>query len=265
MRPTDLMRLWFTFREPVGRVEYALSGLGLMALKYVVDSLIVYSFTEQLWSPWSYLAPSWGFRSAAVGGPSAQWWAPSILLFWSVPFAWIGVSMTIRRARNAGLPGWVGFFFFVPIVNYVVMLLLCVLPERMRLTPGDISSLPDPEEAHQSLQALLAAAGVGAVLLLVLVVISLHGLGTYGSSLFLGSPFIGGFIVGYLYNRHPRPSASTAAAVSLALVITAGFLLLFAVEGVVCLALASPIAFSTALPAGYLGRSMRATVRLCPR
>src|SRR2546429_3054376 len=35
--------------------------------------------------------------------------------------SWIGVSMTLRRAADAGRSPWWGLLFFVPVVNYAVM------------------------------------------------------------------------------------------------------------------------------------------------
>lgn len=259
-----MLRLWFTFHEPVRRFEYAATGFGLMALKYAVDSLLVYQLTGGLWSPLDYLTPSWSFRSLMLENDPLLAGSLAILLIWSLPFAWIGASMTVRRAKNGGLPAWTGIFFFVPLVNYIVMLLLCVLPERRSEAVSDVAERLVPKQLSPSTRAFLEAAGVGAILMCCLFVASIYGLSQYGSSLFLGSPFIGGLTVGYLYNRQPRARPSTAAAVILALLLTGGVMLLLALEGIICLLLAAPIALTLAVPAAYLGKRLARLDRTAP-
>ena len=47
--------------------------------------------------------------------------------------------MSVRRAVDAGRSAWVGLLFFVPLVNYVLMIVLCFLPSRPHapITPTD--------------------------------------------------------------------------------------------------------------------------------
>jgi hypothetical protein len=44
-----LISLLFGLSEPVNRRQYAIAGLGLMSLKYVVDAVIVYGGTRTVW------------------------------------------------------------------------------------------------------------------------------------------------------------------------------------------------------------------------
>jgi len=37
-----LLRLWFSFTEPVDRKTYAVHGFGLMVFKYVLDALLIW-------------------------------------------------------------------------------------------------------------------------------------------------------------------------------------------------------------------------------
>ncbi len=37
----DWLRLWFLLRDPVHRREYAITGFGLMAIKYIVEFVTV--------------------------------------------------------------------------------------------------------------------------------------------------------------------------------------------------------------------------------
>src|SRR6185369_4227906 len=101
---------WFSLSEPVGRRFYALSGFGLVIFKYLVDCLIVWFVTGNIWTPLGYLHPSLAARQNAVGSPPQ--WVFWTLLVWTLPFYWIGISMTVRRAIDAGIgSGWALLFF----------------------------------------------------------------------------------------------------------------------------------------------------------
>jgi hypothetical protein len=46
------------------------------------------------------------------------------------PFLWIGVAMTLPRAEDASQSTYLAVLYFVPVVNYLLMLTLCVLLSR---------------------------------------------------------------------------------------------------------------------------------------
>src|SRR5262249_52966478 len=132
----EILKTWFSLSRPVGQRFYAVSGFGLVAFKYAVDSLLIWVATGAVWTPLGYLNPSLAARETAVGvAPQWVFWA---LLAWSLPFYWIGISMTVRRAIDAGLaPAW-SLLFFLPIVNYLFMLILCALPAVEVHTPPEV-------------------------------------------------------------------------------------------------------------------------------
>jgi hypothetical protein len=41
-------------------------------------------------------------------------WLSLALYAWTLPFLWIAVSMSIRRAADAGITPWIGFGVLVP-------------------------------------------------------------------------------------------------------------------------------------------------------
>src|SRR5438876_647539 len=120
------VRYWFTLVDAVDRRAYLATGLGLMAFKYAVDAGAVALATGRFWSPLDYLLPFYLLRAEKLAGAPA-WFLPAFVL-WTLPFLWIGVAMTLRRAVDAGRSPWLALAFFVPLVNYVVMLALCRLP-----------------------------------------------------------------------------------------------------------------------------------------
>lgn len=96
-------------------------------------------------------------------------------------------------------------------------------------------------------------AGVGIILLAVL--ISAIVFRAYGWGLFVLTPFVVGFTTGYLVNRHELQTMKTTNRLVL---LAAGLgclgLIMFALEGLICLILASPLAALLAIGGGGLGR-----------
>ena len=55
--PLAWLRLWFLLIDPVGRSEYAISGFGLMAFKYLVEYLVVSQLSGQVYTPLDFINP----------------------------------------------------------------------------------------------------------------------------------------------------------------------------------------------------------------
>ncbi|HZD05180.1 MAG TPA: SRPBCC family protein [Longimicrobiales bacterium] len=247
----NLLRFWFTFTGPVGRGRYLRHGLGLMALKFAVDTAAVWAVTGRIWTPLEYLSPYFLDRATVLDGPIAL---PLVLAAWALPFMWIGVSLSLRRAVDAGLSPWTALLFLVPLLNYALIAVLCVLPGRGRSSFRDHD--PQPSAEHRVRSALLGV-GLGVVVVLGMTLRTDLAFAGYGIALFLGTPFLVGALAGFVYNReHPRSARDTAGVVSVALLMGGGAVLLLALEGALCLAMALPIAWPTALLGGVLGRTI---------
>lgn len=96
-------------------------------------------------------------------------------------------------------------------------------------------------------------AGVGIILLAVL--ISALVFRAYGWGLFVLTPFVVGFTTGYLVNRYELQTMKTTnALVLLAAALGCLGLIMFALEGLICLILASPLAALLAIGGGATGR-----------
>ena len=85
MSALDLLRLWFGLSEPVSRRAYALSGFGLMALKYVTETALVHHVTGRWLTPLDYFNPLLTSRLAAIGGPGLL---SAALIVWTL-YAWL--------------------------------------------------------------------------------------------------------------------------------------------------------------------------------
>lgn len=253
----ELLASWFG-SGPVGRGAYAATGFSLMAFKYAADAAFLHLVTGRLWTPLDYLTPLMWTRTNFLGDESA--WALWPLLVWTIPFVWIGASMTLRRGLDAGLSPWTGLLFFVPVLNYLWMLLLCGLPSReARPAPRG------PASEHTRARAIAQAAAPAAALGVAATSVSVFVADSYGSVLFVGTPFAMGFTAGYLVNRDAdRGAVFTQACAGIAVLVTAGALLLFALEGAICLAMAAPPAIVLAALGAVLGRMVARQNRLRP-
>ena len=80
--------------------------------------------------------------------------------------------------------------------------------------------------------------------------------GSYGSGMFLASPFLVGAITGYLANRNGDIGVKpTGRLVGTTMLLGAITLLLVALEGLICIVMATPIVLPMALVGGRLGRA----------
>jgi uncharacterized membrane protein YhaH (DUF805 family) len=200
------------------------------------------------WTPVDYLVPSVTLREPKLDGVPD--WLVVALIVWTLPFLWIGVSMTLRRALDAGRSPWLAMFFFVPLINYLVMLILSALPSRPRP-----AALEEPEVVPASLQAVGLAVLVSLPIGVAVVMLCTMALETYGAALFLGAPFLVGTNCAFALNRvQPSPLGTTLRVAAWTVVAGGASLLLFAVEGALCVAMALPLAVPVALAGAAIGR-----------
>src|SRR5437660_2676963 len=97
-----------------------------MFVKYAVDAAVVGAYTGRLWTPLQYVNSVTLLREQALSKvPSA---AMLGLALWTLPFLWIGFGMSVRRAADAGRSAWWALLFFVPLLNYLLMIGLSLLP-----------------------------------------------------------------------------------------------------------------------------------------
>jgi uncharacterized membrane protein YhaH (DUF805 family) len=251
MLPT--LGLLFGLKQRVTRKAYLGWGFALAAVKFAIDTAIVYGCTHKVWSPWGYLVPSLVLRQESVGaGPGVM---HVLLVLMALPFLWVGLSMSVRRAADAGLSPWIGVAFLVPGLNYLTIALLSLrgskdnaewtappmAPYRKAAAgdapPESVQVLPPSMRA--AFLGILCSVGIGAAML----GLSVYGLGAYGMALFFATPFSMGAAASWIYNaKHPRGLGSTIGVALLGTVLTGAMCLLFAVEGTICLIMALPIA-----------------------
>lgn len=252
-----LPRLWFGVSEPVGRSVYAVSGAGLMLFKYGVEALAVWVYAGALFMPWDFLNPLLTMRAELLqAGPEWLGWA---MFAWSLPFLWIALSMGVRRAADAGGSPWLGLLILIPLVNLATMIILASVPSSRGAgwTPQRHTQATSTD-AKSAVWALASSLLVGGLMLVVCVFL----LQTYGAALFLGTPLLMGVIAAYLYNRE----ASHGYLLSIllgggAVLFASAALLLFALEGVICITMALPLMLPLGALGGLIGKAIADATR----
>jgi len=245
------LKRWFNPRERVDARTYLQVGTLLVLLKYGTDALLVWAATGRFWRPTGYLNPVVSLRGAELAdAPAWLFWA---LILWSIPFLYIGASMTLRRAVDAGYSPWSAVLFFIPYLNYAVMLALAAIPsDTDQAAPIEAPTI-EPVKAADALLAMFA----GLAIVLPSVVFGALIYRRYTPGLFLGTPFILGLVTGFLFNRrHLHTHRATLWTVFGALAVAGVALMAFALEGAVCIVMTLPLAFLIALPGAGLGREI---------
>jgi uncharacterized membrane protein YhaH (DUF805 family) len=239
----------------VDRTTYACAGIALIALKYGIDKLLAAAF-DRSWGYGDYWSPSAFAVTDLPAGDRGFFVALALL---SLPFAVAGLSLTVRRLRDAGLPLWLVVLFFAPVVNLLFFVVLALAPPRTRVpdaTPGPGTSWL-PRSAGWS-----AAAGVVLTALLggVLMLFATETLEHYGWGLFVGLPFCLGLLSVLVYANAEERSLSSSIAVGL---MSAAFacvsLVAFAAEGAICILMALPLALPLAALGALTGSAMRSS------
>jgi len=110
-------------------------------------------------------------------------------------------------------------------------------------------------ERGVSTRGLLLAGGGGMTIGLVTVLMALELVRSYGMALFVGAPLVIGVVTSFILNRRATTTRTqTNSVVLLTLTLTALSLLAAAMEGLVCIVMAIPIAIPLALLGGTIGR-----------
>lgn len=114
----------------VTRQTYAVVGVAGFAIKHFVDHFIAGGFFHA-YGFFNYWAPlGRGAHLTRLTNNEAKFLATMLLV--AMPFLWVGLSMTVRRLRDAGQPVWLVVLFFLPIFNLLFFLGLCLLLPRQQ-------------------------------------------------------------------------------------------------------------------------------------
>ena len=247
MRP-NVIRWLFSFEGRVSQREYLTVGFSLMLLKYLGEALAAYLITHQRLEPLEFLFFSRGMTSRF------DWYSrgyPIFVVLWSLPFLWIGLSMTVRRVLDAGFSAWQSLWFLVPFLNYMLMLILAVSPTDLSEREED-SVVPLQRGALAAIMVSVLIAVGGALL-------PHQSQEAYSAALFLGFPVMMGALAAVFVNGGRAVPYSALQIASAAALVGSLAIGLFALEGIICLFMAFPITFVGAFLGALLGNAMLRT------
>ncbi len=238
--------------RPLKRWPYLLTGLALFAVKYNTDRVIVYASFNRSW----YLFDYFGYSDRGSMTASEFTSLATMLVITAFPFVIIGTILTLRRLIDAALPRWMVTIFFVPYINICFFLLLSTLPTSIEVRRDETYRRPwlDRIIPQSKDKAAFVVAVIAAIISVFAIAVTINFSGQYGFSMFLGIPFMQGLAVALLYGYRKERKLLECLGVALTSVIFLSLILLVgAVEGVLCLAMAAPIAIPFALLGGFLG------------
>lgn len=249
-----LVRTWFSLEGKIDRKTYVYSGFGLLALKYLLDSTAIYLSEGRLMTLLEFISPLFYNRQELM--KSADSIALIAMTVWALGFMWIGVSMSMRRAVDADRSPWFGFLFVLPFINFVMIAILSFAPSKM--TRSWEYSPVEPSKVHAARSAIVGVAA-GFLIAAVMGGFGILVLREYGLALFFATPFLMGAISSYLFNRDALRTTRASMTVGFAAItLGCGALLAFALEGVLCVAMAFPLVAGAGIIGAVLGRSIAA-------
>ena len=248
-----MIELLFGMKKQVSRKSYIVWGASLMLLKYLGEAIMYLQARGLVLTPQQYLNPFLNERYPHFF-EGHDWFVPAVAI-WSLPFIWIGSGMSVRRAADAGFSPWLGILFFVPGLNYFLFLVLSVLPSNWALSKWEPRKASVPQSKVVFPLVLIATSGafLGAVTMW----FNTNLLQNYGMSLFFGSPLVMGLCLGFILNRRaPLGFAKTSGYVVFTALLIHLLLLVFALEGFICLAMSFPFAAGIAVIGASLGTAI---------
>jgi len=247
---SQLFDVW-NWQGKVGRTRYLISGLLLLAIKHNLDRLVaaLYGYPWRILNYWVSDIPT---GIANISRREASFYA--LLIVIALPFIWIGTVLTLRRLRDANLPLWLVPLFFLPFFNLAFFIILVAIPSEAPRDREQLSSrfarwIPRGEFGSAALGVLVTAG-----LSVLITTLSANGLGSYGWGLFVGIPFFLGLNSVLIYGYHQPRSLGRCLLVALLSTALVGIsLFAVAIEGLICLIMALPLAIVLALFGGFIG------------
>jgi hypothetical protein len=244
----------FRLQGTMARAPYIAMSIALVLLQYVVQGVVFavhYGSASEFWNPWMVLPvsitrlqiwfqPRW---------KNEQWLLIPVLLVHAT-LVWLLLAAAIRRARSTGRSLLKASMVIVPFIQLAIIVWLSCAADS---DAPRAQARPDRVPPHVALKGVAA----GVILTLLLVAMSALVFRKYGSLLFLASPFLVGFVTAFIGNRHGDvgPKATTRLVWAACFLGGVG-LLAIAIEGIVCLAMASPLIAIFAWLGGLAGRAV---------
>src|SRR6478609_9654560 len=260
MKP-KLSDLW-RWNGEIDNRTYLYWGLLLAVVKYNLDRLIAVVCFDQYWSAFKWSTIQLYLWQSPWNEADENYYLTLLAL--SVPFIWSGGVLTLRRLRSLDCrPFWV-LLFFVPVVKLLFFTWLCLLPSNRAKTQTPLQSRRTEKFLHliptSKLGSALVAVGISVALALTMAWLGIELWGSYGWSIFVGIPFSMGFLAAIIHGLSEEQTLGRCIVVANLSVLLMGLaMILLAIEGIICLLMAAPIAFAVATIGGMFGFAVQTT------
>ncbi|MBI1247621.1 hypothetical protein GC197_07200 [bacterium] len=252
-RLSSTLSLLFGLHQRVPQLPYAVVGLTLAGFKYLVEFFLILAATDHFYTPLEFISPLFSYHAASFSDHTELAW---FIFVWTIPFVWIALNMSVRRAVDAeGISPWIGLLVLIPLINLGVIGLLCFAPSDPRYQSTDPEPMDEMEEKGIRTELLVifsisVGLGIGALM----IVLSVLAMESYGTGLFIGTPVVMGATSSYIFNSQKRRSYYASLGIGAATIaLGAMCLLLFALEGAVCIVMAIPLMFPLGLFGSLIG------------
>ncbi len=257
------MQNFWDWEGRVNRGTYLFVGISAFALKFLLDRLIVTRMFHREWGLQSYWRPFGAITGVHRLTPDDRFLA-GVMLFVALPFIWLGLSMTAKRLRDAGAPTWLAALFFLPLVNLVFFIALIAMPtvngnNEERTWPWPGPQFMDQWFPRTKFTSALVSVGLSSILGLIFALLGTTVVASFGWALFVALPFCLGLFAVLTYSYHePRNLSECLAMAVIPILILGLVLILVAIEGLICILMAAPLASGLALLGGSLGYAIQA-------
>jgi hypothetical protein len=238
----------FSFDGTMRRIPYALWSLAAFFSQHLFV-LATYKIRGAPLMPdgWFFVLP---FRALVT-----NWMSDAALIFglaWLLIAAWALAALAFRRSADANISEWIAAAAIVPVAQIAVIVFLSVAPHPLA---AEVST--SPGRPRSGWVSAVPGMVVGTALTLFAVAVGSLGFGSYGFGMFFVSPFVIGAVTAYVANRDEDIGASrTNHIVAGAIALGGAGLVLTALEGLICIFMASPLAIGVAVVGGLLGRAI---------
>jgi uncharacterized membrane protein YhaH (DUF805 family) len=257
----------FSFNGRIRRVPYAFWSLAVFFSQHLVVLLAFRSQGQSLGLSGS-LTFDWAFYVLPLRWLVTLQRPSDLMLILALAdlliAAWVLSALAFRRARDGNVNGWIAVFAVAPLVQIPAIVFLSLVPSRVPESRSTVDAGVGPTDIDWAAAAQGVVAGMG--LTLAAVATSTLVFGAYGFGLFVVSPVVIGATTAYFANRKRDLGAGrTARLVTGATALGGVALVIAALEGIVCIILASPLALGAALVGSLLGRAIARYTSGSPR
>lgn len=241
-------------RRKLRRLPYVAWTAAFLSAAYLLLRLVIFTTggpQVQFPDPWQFLDPLGMLFSE---GPQ-QWWALAIHVALATALVLFGVA----RARDVGWKPWIGLCMAVPVVRLFIFTALAVAPSDVDKpgAPRGRSRLLDRLLPKSRIGSAVASTMIAVLFCLPMVLLNVRWLEEYGLALFIGIPFLIGAISAFLYGyRQERTLRESIGVAALALSLSLAVVFIVAVEGIVCILMAMPVAYPVAIAGALIGHAL---------